>query len=119
MRSDEKRVVFHLDWDDEKPVEMALYNITNILSLGELEPANIHVVANGPAVKLFIAHRVYSYFHKVEELNKLGVTFSLCNLALKNYSVASEALLPLCRVVDAGVIELIALQEQGYSYIKP
>ena len=47
------------------------------------------------------------------------MVFKACRNALAKFGVSAEDLIPGCRIVPAGVVELIVLQQDGYAYIKP
>jgi intracellular sulfur oxidation DsrE/DsrF family protein/uncharacterized tellurite resistance protein B-like protein len=113
------KVVFHLDWDEEKRLVMALNNITNLLKEIPSAEAAICLVANGSAVKLFHGNHAITYGSRVEELSGRGVRFLMCNNSLTNLNVDPGELLGGCEVIKAGVVELIVLQTDGYAYIKP
>ena len=53
------------------------------------------------------------------ELQKKAVAFKVCNLALTNFEIQPEDLIPGCEIVPAGIVTLIELQNEGYAYIKP
>jgi intracellular sulfur oxidation DsrE/DsrF family protein/uncharacterized tellurite resistance protein B-like protein len=113
------KVVFHLDWDEEKRLVMALNNITNLLKEIPTTEAEICLVANGSAVRLFHGDHAVAYGMRVEDLSGRGVRFLMCNNSLTNLNVDPGELLGGCEVIKAGVVELINLQAGGYAYIKP
>ncbi|MCP4576945.1 MAG: hypothetical protein GY846_11750, partial [Deltaproteobacteria bacterium] len=113
------KVVFHLDWDEEKRLVMALNNITNLLKEFPLTKTAIRLVANGSAVSLFHREHADAYGSRVEELSGKGVRFLMCNNSLTNLNIDPGELLGGCEVIKAGIVELIALQGDGYAYIKP
>ncbi len=113
------KVVVHLDWDEEKRLVMALNNITNLLKEIPVTEVAICLVANGSAVRLFHGEHAAAHGARVEELSGKGVRFLMCNNSLTNLNVDPGELLGGCEVIKAGVVELIALQVDGYAYIKP
>jgi uncharacterized protein len=114
-----KKVVFHLDWDQEEPLAMALENIKNLFKAVPSQECRVRVVANGKAVKLFHKDKVGAHAADIEELHNLGVRFMACRNALTKNNMDRPDLFPLCDIVPAGVVELINLQAQGFAYIKP
>jgi|GEM_PF-488057 hypothetical protein len=114
-----KKVVFHLDWDQEEPLTMSLENIKNLFKTIPSEQCRVRLVANGKAVNLFHKDRVGAHAPNIEELHKLGVRFMACNNALTKNNMDRQDLFHLCDIVPAGVVELINLQAQGFAYIKP
>ena len=113
------KVVFHLDWDNEDPLIMALTNMENLLKEVSAEDAAIYLVANGVAVKLFQRERAEPYAPRIVKLAETGVRFCLCNNALRNLGIQRDELLAPCEIVPAGIMELIRLQAEDCAYIKP
>ncbi len=113
------RVVFHLDWDNEDHLIMALNNMENLLKEVSAEDAAIYLVANGVAVKLFQPERAAHYAPRIEKLSETGVRFLLCNNALRNLGIKPDELMAQCEVVPAGIVEIIRLQAEDCAYIKP
>ncbi len=113
------KVVFHLDWDNEDPLIMALNNMENLLKEVSAEDAAICLVANGVAVKLFRLERADPYASRIVKLAETGVRFCLCNNSLRNLGIQRDELLAPCEIVPAGIMELIRLQAEDCAYIKP
>ncbi len=113
------KVVFHLDWDKEDPLIMALNNMENLLKEVAAEDAAIFLVANGVAVKLFQVERAGAYGLRIEKLYETGVRFLLCNNSVQKLEIKPDELIPECEIVPAGIMELIRLQAEGCAYIKP
>lgn len=115
----ERKVVFHLDWDQEERLTLALENIKNLFKEVPPQQCRVCMVANGKAVKLFRKDRIGEHAADMEELHKLGVRFTACRNALAKNKIEKSDLFHLCEIVPAGILELIDLQAQGYAYIKP
>lgn len=115
----ERKVVFHLDLDQEERLFLALENIRNLYKEVDQNLTSVTVVANGKAVKFFHKDRVGLHAQTMEELKKMGVNFTVCRNALAKNGIDRADLFPLCEVLSAGVLELIDLQAKGYAYIKP
>ena len=113
------KVVFHIDWDNEEPLIMALNNMENLLKEVPAEEAVIYLVANGVAVKLFQLERAAQYISRIEKLFDIGVRFLVCNNSLRNLGIECDELMESCRIVPAGILELIRLQDEQCAYIKP
>lgn len=112
------KVVFHVDMDDTPIFELALANITNFLKNVGAENADVALLANGFAVKLFVKASGMKFKERLEELHKQGVKFYVCNNALNAHNINKEDIFEFCEVVPAGVTKLIELQNEGYAYIK-
>ena len=113
------KVVFHIDWDNEEALIMALGNMDNLLKEVPAEESLIYMVANGIAVKLFQLERTTPYISRIEKLSDVGVRFFVCNNSLRNLHIERHELTELCEIVPAGILELIRLQAEGCAYIKP
>lgn len=111
-------LVFHVDSDDPKILALAFSNVANYKAALPDEKFRMVLVANGPAVKRFTrADRDLA--EQGEALAAQGLEIRLCNNALKKFAIDREHLWPCAAVVPAGVVELVALQRDGFAYIKP
>ncbi len=115
----ERKVVFHLDWDQKERLTLAMENIKNLFKEVPPQQCRVCIVANGKAVKLFHKDKIGEHAGDMEELHKLGVRFMACRNALAKNKIEKSDLFHLCEIVPAGILELIDLQAQGYAYIKP
>jgi uncharacterized protein len=113
------KVVFHVDWEKEECLVMALNNIKNLLKEIPSEQASIYLVANGASARLFRRERALQYAPDMEHLSRKGVRFLVCNNSLNNFGIGKDELAESCEVIPAGILELIRLQNEGYAYIKP
>ncbi len=113
-------VVFHVDWDEEKRLVMALNNIANLLKEVSHEDSRICLVANGASVPLFRrGPAAPAYAFQIDTLAKKGVRFLVCGNSLRNFNIPPEDILENCEVVRAGIVELVRMQAEGFAYIKP
>ncbi len=113
------KVVFHVDWDQEERLLMALENIKNLFKEIQPQQCSVQIVANGKAVNLFRKDRAVKYASEMEELHKLGVRYKACRNAMARNHLEKADLLEVCEVVPAGILELINLQQEGFAYVKP
>jgi uncharacterized protein len=118
-------IAFQVDQDDPAVMNLTLNNVENLVSYykSQGDTAVIEVVAYGPGLMMYVkgkspvADRI-----SVIGLADPGVTFSACGNTLKGMEKKLGTTIPLvdeAKVVPAGVVRLVELQEQGYSYIKP
>jgi intracellular sulfur oxidation DsrE/DsrF family protein len=117
--STQRKVVFHLDADEEGRFALALENIKNLFKEVPAQSCQVSIVTNGKAVNLLRKDRVGKHAAAMQELHKLGVRFNACRNALANNKIATEDLFEIVQIVPAGILELIDLQAQGFAYIKP
>ena len=113
------KVVFHVDWDEQKRLVMGLNNIANLLKEVSVEDSEIRLVANGASVTLFRRQPEPVYAAQIEDLGRKGVRFLVCGNSLRNFHIPQEDLLDPCEIVKAGIVELVRLQGEGFAYIKP
>jgi len=109
-------VVFHVDLDDEKILMLTLSNIHNFYNTPQSKGAEVVLLANGPAVKFFSKGNAPK---ELTELKAKGMSIRLCQNALNKFELSSEQLEEGLLIVPAGIVELIELQNKGFSYIKP
>jgi len=118
-----QKVVYHVNFKDEKRQIGALRNIQNHINAVGKENLDIRVVLHSAGFTLLKrANSDPNMQSKVVSLKKQGVKFNICantirgkKLNYKNdlYDVDQKDIVP------SGVAELAHLQAQGYTYIKP
>jgi len=119
------KVVIHVDDNDPARMNMALNNVANVKkyydSVGE--KVEIEVVAYGPGLHMLrsdtspVSDRIAAMSLEIDDL-----TFSACGNTHANMSKKAGkdiVLVDEANMVPSGVIQLIALQEKGYAYIRP
>lgn len=119
------KVAIHVDDNDPKRMNMALNNIKNLRkyydSVGE--KVQIELVAYGPGLHMLradtspVADRISAMSLEIEDL-----TFSACgntHAAMSKKAGEEVKLLDEANMVPSGVVQLIALQEKGYAYVRP
>ena len=109
-------VVFHVDLDDENILKLALANIHNFYNAPQSEGAEVVLLVNGPAVQMFSKGNAPE---EVVEMQAKGASIRLCQNALRKFEISTEQLEDGINIVPAGIVELIELQNKGFSYIKP
>lgn len=106
------KAVFHIDWEREENLVMALNNIANLLKAVPAEETSVFLLANGSAVKLFLLKRAFKYVSNIQGLSEMGVRFLVCSNSLENFDIVLEDLVEPCEAIPAGVLELIRLQNK-------
>lgn len=111
-------LLIHVDSDEPAVLGLALGNIANYRNALPQEDYSVVLVANGPAVKLFVnGNREHAA--TISAQHAAGVSFRMCRNALAKFDIAPESLLPECEIVPAGVVEVVDLQRKGFAYVKP
>lgn len=111
------KVIFHID-ENEK-WQLCLGNVRNMLSYGKENKTifEIEILANSAAVlKLKKGSEWESAIH---ELLEDGVVIAAYQNALNAQKMVKDDLIDRITVVPAGVVELVAKQNEGFAYIKP
>lgn len=109
-------VVFHVDFDDEKCVNIALTNILNFYASPQSQDAQVVLVVNGPAIKLFTKDSV---FPDLATAIEKGASVRVCQNAVTKFGIEPENLADNLTIIPAAIVELIDLQNAGFAYIKP
>ena len=119
------RLSVQVDVNDPATMNLALNNVSNAAQhyrdLGQ--KVEIEVVAFGPGLHMLrddtspVKARVKSMSETMPEL-----TFSACGNTQENMSKVEAKDIPLisqAKVTKSGVVRLMELQEQGWSYLRP
>jgi intracellular sulfur oxidation DsrE/DsrF family protein len=118
------RVAIHVDDSDAKVMNLALNNARNILDYYKTkrETVAIEIVTYGPGLHMLRAD-TSPVKQRVAEMSMAPeITFAACGNTQANMAKQEGkdvALVSDARVVPSGVVRLMELQEQGYSYIRP
>lgn len=119
------KVAIHVDENDAARMNMALNNVANVNKYYESigETVQIELVAYGPGLHMFredtspVKDRISTLSLELDNL-----TFSACgntHNAMQKKSGKDVVLVDEANLVPSGVVQLIALQEQGYAYVRP
>ena len=120
---DKQKVVYHINYNDEKQLNAALGNVKNHINAIGKDKIDVKVVMHGNGVDLLkTANTDLDMQQKVIGLKKDGVAFQVCNNTLVNKKIDYKNDLfdvSQADIVPSGVAEVANLQQQGYVYIKP
>jgi intracellular sulfur oxidation DsrE/DsrF family protein len=120
---DKQKVVYHINYNDEKQLAAALGNVKNHISAIGKDKIDVKVVMHGNGVDLLkVANTDLNMQQKVIGLKKDGVAFEVCNNTLVNKKINyKNDLFDVSEkdIVPSGVAEVATLQQKGYVYIKP
>jgi len=121
------RLAIHVDQNDPQVMNLALNNATNVIEYyrGKKEDVDVELVTYGPGLHMLRADTspVQDRIKRLKELAFPGkIEFSACDNTKqgmekaegKAISIVSDATL-----VPSGVVRLMELQEQGWSYLRP
>ena len=121
----EHRIAFQINDNDPARMTLALNNIVNVVRYysEKGDQAEIEVVAYGPGLHMLredtspVKERLKSMKASIPDL-----TFTACGNTMENMEKAEGKkieIVPQAGVVQAGIVRLTELQEQGWTYIRP
>jgi intracellular sulfur oxidation DsrE/DsrF family protein len=121
------RLVIQVDRNDRHTMDFALTNATDIIEYyhGLDQTAVVEIMACGPGLNMLrmdtspVKERIK---HIVETAPPSSLQFSACNNTKESVEKKeghSLELLPGTTTVPLGVVRLLELQEQGWSYVRP
>ena len=124
-KSKTHRVAVHVNQNDKAVMNMALNNVQNLVNYYKKkgEKVVVEVVAYGPGLMMFheqkspVKDRVSTMSLEIPNLRftACGNTHrKMSEKAGKKVKLVSEA-----KMVPSGVVRLVELQENGYSYVRP
>ncbi len=118
------KIAFHVDENDPKLMNMTLNNVQNVTAYFESigDTVEIQVVAYGPGLNMFRANSPVADRIATLSLELDDITFAACGNTLRKMEAKTGApieLLAEAEVVPSGVVQLVMLQEAGWSYIRP
>jgi len=121
----EHHLILQVNTNDPAAMNLALNNATNVTQyyqeLGE--PVRIQVVAFGPGLHM-LRDDTSPVKARIETmaLSAPEVSFKACGNTQANMHKAENkdiAIIPQAQVVKSGVVHIMQLEEQGWTYIKP
>jgi intracellular sulfur oxidation DsrE/DsrF family protein len=121
------RVSIQVDQNDPQVMNLALNNATNIIEYyrGKNEDVDVDLVTFGPGLHMLREDTspVKDRIKRLKELAFPGkIQFSACNNTKQNMEKAEGKAVPIvsdATLVPSGVVRLMELQEQGWSYVRP
>ena len=121
------RVSIQVDQNDPQIMNLALNNATNVIEhyRARNEDIEVDIVTYGPGLHMLRTDTspVQDRIKRLKELAFPGkIQFSACNNTRQNMEKTegrAVAVLPDATIVPSGVVRLMELQEQGWSYIRP
>lgn len=121
------RIAIQVDQNDPQVMNLALNNATNVVQYyrSKNEEVDVDIVAYGPGLHMLREDTspVKDRIKHIKDLAFPGkIQFSACNNTKKGMekkeghpiTILSEA-----TIVPSGVVRLMELQEQGWSYVRP
>src|SRR5437868_2055912 len=121
------RLSIQVDQNDPQVMNLALNNATNVIEYyrSKNEEVDVDIVTYGPGLHMFRADTspVQDRLKRLKELAFPGkVQFSACSNTRQGMEKAEGKAVPIvseATLVPSGVVRLMELQEQGWSYVRP
>lgn len=114
------KVVIQVSSDDPRTQTIAMNNAVNLQKALGMDNVQIEIVAYGPGLGMLTSNSKQS--SRVSSLAMQDIRFSACGNTMKKIEKKSGKLPTLAegvKVVDAGVLRIMELQQQGYAYVRP
>lgn len=120
-------VAFHVDQNDPDVMNQTLNNATNVIEYyrARNEDVDVDIVTYGPGLHMLRSDTspVQDRIKRLKDMVFPGkIQFSACNVTktgMEKREGKAIAVVPEASVVASGVVHLMELQEQGWSYIRP
>ena len=121
------RIAIQIDQNDPQVMNMVLNNATNVIEYyrARNEGVDIDVVAYGPGLHMLRSDTspVQDRVKRLKDMVFPGkIQFSACNNTRQGMEKTEGHAIPIlsdATVVPSGVVHLMELQEQGWSYVRP
>ena len=117
-----QKVVYHVNYADESRINATFNNINNHLAAVDEDQLDIKVVIHGPSLEYFISATSDSTKQiTLDNLKLRDVQFLICGNTIAAYQLTVCDLYDVAEedVVMAGLPAIVALQQQGYIYLRP
>src|SRR3954463_3040818 len=121
------RVAIQVDQNDPQVMNLALNNASNVIEYyrGRNEDVEVDIVAYGPGLHMLRddTSPVKDRLKRLKDLAFPGkLQFSACNNTKQGMEKTEGHAIPIvpeASIVPSGVVHLMELQEQGWSYVRP
>jgi intracellular sulfur oxidation DsrE/DsrF family protein len=110
------KVVFDLTTDDPADQTAVLRWLREVA--GASPESEMEVVMYARGIGLVMPERSSKTDEVKQAMGNPRVSFKVCEIAMKNQSVAKSQLLPNVMTVPDGIGEIVSKQNQGWGYIK-
>ena len=121
------RIAIQVDQNDPQVMNLALNNATNVIEYyrSRNEDVDVDIVTYGPGLHMLRADTspVQDRIKRLKDMAFPGkIQFSACNITKQGMEKTeghAVSILPDATIVPSGVVRLMELQEQGWSYVRP
>jgi uncharacterized protein len=111
------KVVFQVSDGDPAKWNLALNNVRNVQQDLGKEKVAVEIVAYGPGIGMLKMDS--SVASRIADALGAGVSVVACENTMKGQKLVRDDMLPRIGYVEAGVVELMKRQQEGWAYIRP
>jgi intracellular sulfur oxidation DsrE/DsrF family protein len=111
------RVVMQVSDADPGKWNLALNNARNLQADLGANNVEIEIVAYGPGIGMLKADSIVG--NRIGEALGAGVKVAACENTMRGQKLAKADMLDGIGYVDAGVVEIMQRQQQGWAYLRP
>ena len=118
-------IAIQVDQNDPQVMNLALNNASNIIEYYRGKNEDVDIVTYGPGLHMLRADTspVQDRIRRLKDMVFPGkIQFSACNNSKQGMEKAEGhaiSVVPDATIVPSGVVHLMELQEQGWSYVRP
>ncbi len=121
------RISIQVDQNDPAVMNLALNNASNVIEYyrNKGEDVQVEVVAYGPGLNM-LREDTSPVKDRIKQIKQLSfpsnIEFSACNVTRQGMEKREGhpiTIIPQASLVPSGVVRLMELQEQGWSYVRP
>lgn len=111
------KAVFQVSDNDAGKWNLALNNVRNIQDDLGAEASELEIVVYGPGIGMLKADSPVA--PRIAAALKAGVKIVACENTMRAQKLVYADMLPSIGYVQAGVVELMKKQREGWAYIRP
>jgi len=111
------KLVLQVSDGDPAKWNLALNNARNVQNDLGRDNVAVEIVAYGPGIGMLKMDSVVAT--RIGEAMNGGISVVACENTMKNQKVGREDMLPRIGYVEAGVVQLMKRQREGFAYIRP
>lgn len=118
--AEKQKLVIQVSTDDPRTQTIALNNAVNVQKALGMDNVDVEIVAYGPGLGLLTKKSKQA--QRVSSLAMQDISFSACGNTMAKVEKKSgkkPVLIDGVKVVPAGVLRIMELQQQGYAYLRP
>ena len=115
QKAKQHKVVFEITSADTTEQITVLRQIKNVLK--DAPGTAIELVCHGHAIFLLVKDKTVASA-EMQELKKYGVSFAACANSMRKNNIDKTQLVSVASIVPNGIMEVVAKEEEGWSYIK-